>query len=377
MFYIFVFFITLILSYLVKRVVIKMGEQSKKDSISKVIIVYFAFFFIAAFRWNMGIDSYYGVGHYSVGYYWASQGINRFNYDIGFFKFFEMCSKNGMPIFWCYFIISLLYFIAVIWLVKEMELDLSWSVITFFGVDMLIFTFSAVRQTLAFTFILFAMGFYFDSRKRGYLYSLLMLIIATAIHSTSALYFVLFLVDYIVKIIYKKDLKKRNIRQLISLGALLSPLIYFIIKKILATSQYSNSTAILKFTPSYLVFYCILLYAGYRYRDIILKKNPKYSLLILSFIVLVILGLVSSAIYHMDRIFHLFTPIYFIFIPVLWESVPKGRHKTIIFTLMIFMMIWIVKGYFVPGNTDYEVFGKYRSVFENWEYYSRLGGDIR
>ena len=121
-----------------------------------------------------------------------------------------------------------------------------------------------------------------------------------------------------------------------------------------------------------MAFFTFILWTAYKYKKQITKINKKYIIIIEAFILLFFLSLTSAAIYNVDRIFQLFTPLYLIYIPTLWKVIPKGKKRNIIMGIIILLLVWNIKQYFIPGNKDYEAYSHYRSVFENWNYYTHL-----
>ena len=373
MIYIATLLVTIILSYFGEHVFINWkGIKNKKNKFVRILISMIPFFLIMAFRWNLGFDAVYGYGHYSSGYRWAAVGINKYNYTVGFFKFFEILAKLNIPIFWCYFIITIIYFAAICIFIYKLNLNMIWASITLFGVDMLIFSFSAIRQSLSLAIVMLALAIYFSNYKYRAEITLLLLALASTIHLTVLCYILLILGDLLIGNSIIKS--KKRIILLVFIGIILLPIIYSITHKVMNYTNYANSTTVfeLKFTEYYVVFFTFILWTAYKYKKQITKINKKYIIIIEAFILLFFLSLTSAAIYNVDRIFQLFTPLYLIYIPTLWKVIPKGKKRNIIMGIIILLLVWNIKQYFIPGNKDYEAYSHYRSVFENWNYYTHL-----
>lgn len=346
----------------------------KVELLPKTVICFFPFFFLMAFRWNLGVDTFYGIGHYSRAYYLASQGINTVNYPWLFFKVYSFFSSLGIPLFWFYFFVTCIYFYSIISLIKDLHLDITWSCLAFFGTDMLIFAFSAVRQSLSLSFVIFALKYYFVESNRSNIKCIVFLILASMIHPTCVVYVFIFGIEKILTFNSIKEISRKRIINLIIGGIISSPILYIAAKFLLNNSNYALNSVELKFTSSYLLFYAILLYFCYESKNQILCKNSKFDVLIIAVIILFVAAIISPAIYHMDRVFHLFSPIYLIVIPTIAKSISKKEMKVVFRCLMIFMFCVFLKSYFIVGNINYETYGHYTSVFENWDYYTHLTG---
>ena len=376
MYYICALMISILLCELLQKYSVRIGNFHTKNHVYLgMFLSFLPLFFLAAFRWDLGVDTIYATGHYSAGYRLASVGRNDINYAVGFFKFFELFASNGIPLFWCYFTITCMYFCAIFYLIKKLRLDLFWTVVTFFGIDLYIFSFSAVRQSLAFVFIFVALAVFFQDEKRNYLKTFLLLVLATSIHYTCIIYFGLILLDFLVRKKKFVGFKRATVFNFMVGGVVLSPLMYYMAKKFILSNFYLGGLVLTKFTPSYLVFSAFFLWIGYQYWKGIVKQNPKYSILVVAMVALFFLTVLSPVIYHMDRVFHLFCPIFLIYIPVLWKSIAVQTERYMIFLMIVVIMMYLIKAYFIPipGSLDYEAFGTYHSVFENWDYYTTLG----
>lgn len=375
MYYIIALIISLLLCKLTEKQSFKIGLRTRGRGVVywKIILSFLPLLFLAAFRWDLGVDTIYGKGHYSSGYKLAAAGKNTINYAIGFFKFFEFFAKHHIPLFWCYFVITILYFFAVFYLIKKLNLNLFWSIVTFFAIDLYLFSFSAVRQALAFVFVFIALAVLFQNNKRRYLYTVALLVIATLIHYTSAVYFVLVFVEIVNRKKNFSGIKRKTVVRLLIAGVVSSPVLYYMARRVLSSTAYAIILVDTDFTPSYLIFSGVLVWTGYRYWKGIVAQNPRHSLLVISILALFIITIISSAIFHMDRVFHLLCPIFLIYIPVLWNAIDNKIERFLIFLIIVLMMAFLIRNYFIPGTLSYEAVGTYQSVFEDWDYYTNLG----
>ncbi len=318
--------------------------------------------FVAAFRWDVGIDSVYGYNYWDS-YQNAALGDNVRDFEPLFFLLMYIPSKFGLPYFWFLFIHCTLFFICVSFALSRGSVSPLWSILIFFFLYAYFDCFSALRQAVAEGIAMVAIaliGYMPPSKKKDIVITVLFLT-ATCFHMIAIIYIPIY---FISKIRFSRiGLLKFSV-----ISVLLYPIIQLVFRfmtNLLNEDGYrENGVALINLLLSLGIF----LLCWYFYDSISSLDENAYIYINISLFLFVFM-FNSGALVLAFRYFDMLKISYMFIIPYLVKGVPNSRLRlTVSIILLLVFAIWFINSFFIQTSFAAD----YQSVFDNWEKYSKL-----
>ncbi len=318
---------------------------------------------VAAFRWNVGVDSLFGGSYYSA-YHQAAMGLNPRGFEIGYFLFSAIFSVLKFPYFWYLFIQTTVYMICTSYSISKISVSPALSIITFVLMQPYFDSFSALRQALAQAICLVALAYWMSSkapdndRKRDGIY-LICILIASLFHTISLLYILLF---FVCKPSYGQ--KPLLVISLILVAAtpILGPAFNFV-ANLFSRNNYDTVGFASSYTLISLMIFGLCLW---RYYDIV-SIDRRAVFLINHALVTFILMLNSSSLVLPYRIYDALKICYIFTIPYVVKSF-RSKHQSLIVAIVLVAIMAVFYLNSMYGNDS--VFRNYQSIFDYWSKYS-------
>lgn len=318
--------------------------------------------FVAAFRWDVGIDSVYGYNYWDS-YQNAALGENVRDFEPLFFLLMYIPSKLGLPYFWFLFIHCVVFFGCVSYALSKGSVSPLWSILIFFLLYVFFDCFSALRQAIAegIAMIAIAMIGYMPPSKKKDIIITVLLLVATGFHIIAIIYIPVY---FISKIRFSRN----GLLKFLVISVLLYPVIQILFRfltKLMNEDGYQeNGIALINLLMSL----GILVICWYFYDSISSLDENAYIYINISLFIFVFM-LNSGALVLAFRYFDMLKISYMFIIPYLIKGIPNARLRLAISAiLLIVFSIWFINSFFIQTSFADD----YHFVFDNWEKYSTL-----
>lgn len=318
--------------------------------------------FVAAFRWDVGIDSVYGYNYWDS-YQNAALGDNVRDFEPLFFLLMYLPSKMGLPYFWFLFIHCVIFFTCVSYALSKGSVSPLWSILIFFLLYGYFDCFSALRQAVAegIAMVAIAMIGYMPPSKKKDIIITILFSVATCFHLIAIIYIPIY---FISKIRFSRN----GLLKFLVISVSLYPVIqilFRVLTKLLNEDEYQeNGVALINLLMSF----GILVLCWYFYDTISSLDENAYIYINISLIIFVFM-LNSGALVLAFRYFDMLKISYMFIIPYLIKGVPNARLRLAVSVMLLMVFaIWFINAFFI--QTSFAV--EYHSVFDNWEKYSTL-----
>ncbi len=318
--------------------------------------------FVAAFRWDVGVDSLY-YGSYWKAYRAAADGDNYENFEFLFFWFMRIFSTLKVPYFWFLFTHCMIFMSCVCYSIYKGSIWTAWSIVTFFLLFIYFDCFSSLRQSLAEGFCMIAwakMGADERSLKKD-VQIILLILFASLFHSIA-------LINLPIYFICKIRMPRNNYVLFLIIAVLATPFLQVAIRSIMrliAGDQYEFvGLALINTVTS--GFVCILCWVFY---EPIMKlgKNAHVYLNFAACIFILILN--SGAMFLPYRVYDMLKIGYVFIVPYILRSLNNRWNKLFVPSLVALVFGILFLNAFVLQNS-YAIY--YRSVFINFNTLTRL-----
>lgn len=318
--------------------------------------------FMAAFRWNVGVDSLY-YGSYWDAYHASADGDNSRNFELLFFWYIRIFSTLKIPYFWFLFSHSLVFMGCVSYAIYKGSIWTSWSILTFFLLFVYFDCYSSLRQSLAEGICMIAwakMGSEESSSKRE-IQVLLLFLLASLFHSIA-------LINLPIYLICRIRMPRNNFVLFLVIAILATPFLQVALRTIMvliAGDDYEfKGLALINTIMS--GFVCVLCWVFY---TPILKLNKNAHVYLNFAACIFILILNSGAMFLPFRVFDMLKIGYVFIVPYILKSLTNRWNKVFMTSLMFLVFgIWFLNAFFLQNSYVKD----YQSVFINFNYLSRL-----
>lgn len=317
---------------------------------------------IAAFRWNVGIDSVYGYNYWDS-YQNAALGDNVREFEPLFFLLLYIPSKLGLPYFWFLFIHCVIFFACASYAFSKGSVSPLWSILIFFLLYVFFDCFSALRQAVAESIAMIAIamiGYMPPSKKKDIIITVLFSV-ATFSHVIAIIYIPIY---FISKIRFSRIGLLKFLIVSVALYPVIQILFRFLTKLLNEEGYQENGVALINLIMSF----GILALCWYFYDSISSLDENAYMYINISLFIFVFM-LNSGALVLAFRYFDMLKISYMFIIPYLVKGVPNARLRLAVSAFILFVFaLWFTNAFFIQTSfaTDYH------SVFDNWEKYSKL-----
>lgn len=318
--------------------------------------------FLILFRWNVGVDSYYG-STYSTAYAASAQGLNIHNFEVGFFWLCSIFSKLGIPFFWFLFFLGLVFMLCVAYGISKASVSPTLSVITFLFLMVYFDAYSALRQGIieGIAIAIFADIFTCPRTRKRDVTCVVVFIFMSLFHSIALIY----LVVYIICCVH---IERKTLIILCVSFVLLYPVTQIILRTIMNAftgGRYSFAG----FASSYAIFTLAILIMCINNYDTICKMSTNGSAIINYALIAFIFMFNSSALMLPFRVFDALKIGYVFVVPYVIRSTRKTEER-VLFYIMIFALlgIWFYNAIYIEKS----IFAEYQFVFSEWGTVTRL-----
>lgn len=318
--------------------------------------------FVAAFRWDVGVDSLY-YGSYWQAYQQAAEGDNFREFEPLFFWFIRIFSSLKVPYFWFLFVHSLIFMSCVSYALYKGSIWTAWSIVVFFLFFVYFDCYSSLRQSLAEGISMIAWA-KMGADKKGFkkdISIVLLFLLASLFHSIA-------LINIPVYYLCRIRLPKNNFVLFLLMLILASPFLQVVLRAIMRLIAGNDYTFVgLAFINAVMAgaicFICWIFYD-----QIIAVHENAYCYLNLAGCIFILL-LNSNAMFLPFRVFDMLKIGYIFIIPYILRSMKSRWNKVFITTSFALILgIWFVNSFFLQNS-----FVKfYHSVFKHWSTYSTL-----
>ncbi|MBQ9761788.1 MAG: EpsG family protein [Oscillospiraceae bacterium] len=318
--------------------------------------------FVAATRWNVGVDSLY-YGSYWTAYQEAAKNNNYREFELLFFWFMQIFSSLKVPYFWFLFVHSLIFMACVSYALYKGSIWTAWSILTFFMLFVYFDCYSSLRQSIAEGICLIAwakMGADKKSLKKE-IQILSLFLLSTLFHSIA-------LINIPIYFICKMRLPKNNYVLFLIFAILLTPAIQVVMKSIMvliagSSYEFKGLALINTIMTGVICFICWLFY------DQILNLNRNAHVYLNYAACIFILILNSGAMFLPFRVFDMLKIGYVFIIPYILRSMSKRWNKVCMTSLFaIIFGAWFINAFFLQNSFA----SQYQSALEDWSTITNL-----
>ncbi|MEG2021070.1 MAG: EpsG family protein [Oscillospiraceae bacterium] len=335
---------------------------TQSPSYMKTILMLLPLFMVLAFRWNVGVDSFYG-GSYSRAYHLAATGISERAMEPGYFLLSMLFSMLHVPFFWFLFFLASVYILCVSYAIFKLSVSPAYSIFLFVILMSYFDAFSALRQATAQGICMAALARWLsqeENQKNDVIY-LVTVGFAAMFHYIALIYIFLYLVS-------RRKYSKKNYIVIILCLTAASPLIGAVLNLI---SSFVSGGGYQErgWASSYaIIALFVLTLCVYKY-DTIISINPRARVLINLSLCTFVFMINSSALLLPYRFFDVFKIGYIFTIPYVIKSEKTHLNR-------VAMTIAIVLGFgLFFWNAFYNqdtILRQYQSALSSWEYVSTL-----
>lgn len=313
--------------------------------------------FLIAFRWNVGVDSFYG-NSYTIAYHAAAEGNNFRDFEPSFYLLMQLFSSTGIPFFWFLFVQAIFFMLCVTYGINKGSVAPVISILVFFFIQVYFDAYSALRQAMAeaLAIVAFAkLGSEAQTRKRD-IVCLLLFALATTFHMVSILYFAVFL-------ICRVRFDKKTYISIAVVLTLAYPIIQIVLKyamQLVMGDRYNLNA----FASSYTILAGVILVVCAINYDVITEMNPCAYFYMNVALVSFLLMMNSNALMLPFRVFDAIKVGYIFVIPYAFKSCRKPIDKLVYSVVIIGLLgLWFFNSFYLQEN----VMAHYQSVFPVWD----------
>lgn len=318
--------------------------------------------FMAAFRWDVGVDSLY-YGSYWKAYHAAAEGDNYREFEFLFFWFMRIFATLKVPYFWFLFAHSLIFMGCVSYAMYKGSIWTAWSVLTFFLLFVYFDCYSSLRQSLAEGICMIAwakMGSEKSSLKRE-IQIILLFLVASLFHSIA-------LINLPIYLICTIRMPRNNYILFLVLAILATPFLQVLLRNLMvliAGDDYDfKGLALINAVMS--GFICLLCWVFYT-PILNLNKNAHVYLNFAACIFVLILN--SGAMFLPFRVFDMLKIGYVFIVPYILRSLSNRWNKVFMTSLLALIFgIWFFNAFFLQNSSAVN----YQSALTNFSAISRL-----
>lgn len=351
--------IMLILSWFTTRseTVYSLGVvTSRTKSFKHAFLLLLPLTFLIAFRWNVGVDSFYG-NSYTLAYHAAAEGNNFRDFEPGFYLLMRLFSLANIPFFWFLFAQAFFFMLCVTYGINKGSVAPVISILVFFFVQVYFDAYSALRQAMAeaLAIVAFAkLGSEAQTKKRDVI-CLLLFALATTFHMVSILYFAVFL-------LCRVHFDKKTYISIAVVLTLAYPIIQIVLKYVMQLVM-GNRYNLNAFASSYTILAGVILVVCAINYDVITLMNPNAYFYMNVALVGFLLMMNSNALMLPYRVFDAIKVGYIFIVPYAFRSCRRPIDKLVYPILIISLLgLWFYNSFYMQDN----VMANYQSVFPVW-----------
>ena len=321
--------------------------------------------FVAAFRWEVGSDTWYGASYWES-YQAAKEGENIRDFEPLFYLFTWLVAKLDVPYFWYIFIHSLVFMLCVAYSIPRGSIQPVWTVAVFFLLYIFFDSFSALRQALATGFVIIALAniIYMPASKKKDISIIALITCASLFHSIAFIFIPIY-------IMCRFRLSRDALLKAAVVGVLAYPLLQvllgFLNRFIKSEGTYTYSTngvALVNLVLSFGIF----VLCWYFYDSINELDENAYIYMNMSLVVFILM-LNSGALYLAFRYFDMLKTLYLFTVPFIVKGIKNSRTRLLVQTVLLMVfLLWFINAFFIQANYA----SQYHSALSDWEKISNL-----
>lgn len=318
--------------------------------------------FVAVMRWDVGADSLYQESYWEA-FQGAKEGVNNWEFEIGFYWFLRLLALLGSNYYWFLFSHGVLFAALISIAFAKGSVWPVWSVLVYFLLYFYFDSYSSLRQSLAEAMSLIAWAEMLYSRPSGKrdLRILLIFGVASMFHMTA-------LMNIPLYIVCKIRFSRGTLLKMATLAVILTPVfqtVLPILMRLLSPDQYEPiGFARINAAMSFVVFAL----CWYFYDEISALDENAYTFANLSLYVFIIF-MNSNVLLLPFRIFDMAKISYVFIIPILLRGIRRQDVRVYMqYFLLAVTGAWFANVFF--SETDFA--RDYQWVLEDWHYYTNL-----
>ena len=320
---------------------------------------------LALFRWNVGADSVYGAS-YSTAYQAAAEGINKFEFEIGFYWFMRLFAGLKIPFFWFLFAHGLFFFIVVSYAIRRGSANATWSIAVLFLLTIYFDSYSSLRQSLAEAIGLVGWAL-MGSEKKGIKKDaaiLTLFTISMLFHSTG-------LLNIPIYLLCKLRFKRRVDVLIFAFIALaMTPVLQRVLPVIMnALSNNENYTTI-GLARINLVVTGLFFLITWLFYDQIVEANPNGYMYVNQALFIFILIVNSGAMYLPYRVYDMLKIGYVFIIPQVVCSMGSNSNRLIVQAVYMVVCIALFVNFATQPNNS--IYMNYQTALSDWWHITLL-----
>ncbi len=318
--------------------------------------------FLILFRWNVGVDSFYGSS-YSLAYAASAKGLNTHEFEPGFYLLCSLFSRLSVPFFWFLFFLGAVFMLCVAYGINKASISPVLSVVTFVLLMIYFDAYSALRQGLVegVAIAVFANVFTRPRTRKRDIICIAVFLVSALFHSIALIYIALYIVCCI-------HIERKTLIVLCVTFVLLFPVTQIIFRTVMNAAVGSDYT-FAGFASSYAIFTLVILILCINNYDTICKMSPNGSAIINYALLSFVFMFNSGALMLPFRFFDALKIGYIFIVPYIIRSTEKKEERALFYFLIFSLLgIWFFNAFYI----DESVFINYNFVFPEWSTATKL-----
>lgn len=329
-----------------------------------VVVVLVPFAFLALFRWNVGADSVYGQS-YTVAYHAAADGMNKLDFEVGFYWFLRLFAELGIPFYWFLFAHGIFFFFLISYAIYKGTVWGTWSVLLFFLLTVYFDSYSSLRQSLAEALCLVGwalMGSENKSQKKD-ISILFLFLFSTMFHSTGWLNIPIYL---LCKLRFRRRV---DVLIFAMIAVAMTPVLQKVIPVVMNALSSNDHYTVLGLARINIAVTGLFFFIAWLFYDEIDKANENGYMYVNQAMYIFILILNSGAMYLPYRVYDMLKIGYIFIIPQIIRNISDEKNRFLVQAVLAAVCIATFINFITqPGNP----YVNYQSAFSDWANIIRL-----
>ncbi len=321
--------------------------------------------FVAAFRWEIGSDTWYGAS-YTESYHAAKEGENIRDFEPLFYLFTRVIAMFDLPFFWYLFILCIFFMVCVAYGFSRGSISILWTIIVFFLLYIYFDSFSALRQGVAEGLIIIALAniVYMPASKKKDIIILALMVTGALFHSIALVYVPIYIISRI-------RFSRIGLLKATVIGILAYPLLQIVLNYV---SKIINSGSEIDYSVNgvaliNLVLSCGIFVLCWYFYDSINELDENAYIYINMSLCIFILMLNSGALQLAFRYFDMLKTAYLFTVPFIVKGVKNNRTRLFVqVVLLTVFAFWFINSFYIQANYA----SRYQSALSDWERISNL-----
>ena len=335
------------------------GVRTKRfQNLQTVCVVLLPLIFLALFRWNVGADSVYGQS-YSDSYHAAADGINKRDFEIGFYWFMRLFAELEIPFFWFLFAHGCLFFGFVVYAIHKGSVWGIWSVALFFLLTVYFDSYSSLRQSLAEAICLVGWAKMGADRNgmRKDISIIALFLVASLFHNTGLMNIPIYL---LCKLRFRK---REDILILAIVAIMLTPLLQRILPMLMNYFTPDDKYSTLGLSRINMLVTGLFFFVSWLFYDEISCGSENGFMYANQSLYIFILILNSGAMFLPYRVYDMLKIGYIMIVPQIVSNIKNNKSRFLIGALFAGICVAMYMNFVSQPGSPYS---SYQSAFSDW-----------